>query len=290
MSSLMTRHDIALNQSPAHYFHLPSQEGSSRAVHMYHANAYPFGSYESFLKQLNGDVFGLGSRATWENAGVPDARMRWQDYADDLITFLECQNKGPVVGIGHSMGAVATCFAASRRPDLFSALVLIDPVFIPTSLWLVARSLWSLDKKRNVMAEVAERRPNLWTSREEAAAFHQSKRAFAAFSPDAMNDFGNHAITEQGNGFGLAFPREWEAHNYRTVPYVWSAVKSLTMPVLGIRGGASNVLGAGAMQKWKKLQPRHQLIDLEGAGHMAPQEAAAPCAELVNSFMNSLEK
>ena len=183
MSSLVKCHDLQINGEPAHYFSLDGKKSSSRTLHMYHANAYPFGSYETFLKALNGRVFGLGNRATWAETEQPDRSTHWHHYADDLMTFLEQRNEGPVVGIGHSMGAVTTCFAASKRPDLFSALILIDPVFVPTSLWLAARSLWKLDKKRNVMATVADKRPNSWLSREEAVAFHQGKRAFSDFSP-----------------------------------------------------------------------------------------------------------
>ncbi|MFO1365137.1 MAG: hypothetical protein U1E92_02055 [Moraxella osloensis] len=34
----------------------------------------------------------------------------------------------PVIGIGHSQGATATTIAAAKRPDLFSALYLLEPV------------------------------------------------------------------------------------------------------------------------------------------------------------------
>ena len=35
-----------------------------------------------------------------------------------------------IVGIGHSLGGVTTMYAALQRPDLFRALVFIDPVFL----------------------------------------------------------------------------------------------------------------------------------------------------------------
>ncbi|WP_281645328.1 alpha/beta hydrolase [Parendozoicomonas sp. Alg238-R29] len=288
MMPTVSRRDIQLDNKPAHYFSLEGENSSTRPVHVYHANAYPFRTYGSFLDKLDGDIFGLSHRGTWESAGLPDKSMHWHIYADDLICFLEGQNKGPVVGIGHSLGAVATTFAAAKRPDLFSALVLIDPVFITTTKWLTFRSLQKLSPKINPMAAIADRRPNFWNSRQEAVDFHQPKKAFSAFTPEAMSDFGDFGISERSDGFGLAYPREWEAHNYRTVPYVWAALKSLTVPVMGIRGATSGVLVSDALRKWQKIKPEHQLIELEGAGHMVPQEAPQKCSEVINRFINAL--
>ena len=118
--------------------------------------------------------------------------------------------------------------------------------------------------------------------------FIRENGRFLISLPEAMIDFGNHAIVEGESGYKLAFPREWEAHNYRTIPYVWSAVKSLTMPVMGIRGENSDVLMNMAMKKWQALQPSHQLIEVEGVGHMVPQEAPLQCARLVNKFLKSI--
>ena len=260
---------------------------------MYHANAYPFGTYKHFLTGIDGDVFGLAHRGTWQGAGQPEKHMHWHHYADDLIQFLDATSQKPVIGMGHSLGAVATTLAAAQRPDLFSALVLIDPVFIPTSAWLAFRGAQKIRPQFNQMAAIAERRPNRWRSRKDAVVFHQSKRAFSAFTSEAMVDFGQFGIVETDSAvkcgdFSLAYPREWEAHNYRRVPYVWPFIKSLSIPVLGIRGITSDVLHPLAFRKWQRLQPDHQLVELDAAGHMAPQEAPSQCAEVINRFLRSL--
>src|SRR3546814_5390431 len=45
-----------------------------------------------------------------------------------------------LVGMGHSYGAALTVRAAAENPHLFRALVLLDPILLPTSLWLGTRS------------------------------------------------------------------------------------------------------------------------------------------------------
>ena len=42
----------------------------------------------------------------------------------DLAGFLETREVGPVIGVGHSIGAVTTMLCAARRPDLFSCIIL----------------------------------------------------------------------------------------------------------------------------------------------------------------------
>ena len=66
-------------------------------------------------------------RGYWPDLPTEKIMTREQD-ADWLIEFLERTQTGPVIGIGHSQGATATAMAAAKRPDLFSALYLIDPV------------------------------------------------------------------------------------------------------------------------------------------------------------------
>src|SRR3546814_3720045 len=68
--------------------------------------------------------------------------------------------------MGHSYGAALTVRAAAENPHLFRALVLLDPILLPTSLWLGTRLLARLG--RNPMSRAARRRRDRWPSREEA--------------------------------------------------------------------------------------------------------------------------
>lgn len=285
----MERHIGSFGRGNAHWYDMG---GGGPLLHFYHANAYPFGTYRWFLQELVGQfhVFGLAHRATWEGAGVPPSRMGWMHYAEDLIAFLEATGMAPAIGTGHSLGAVATMLAAGKRPDLFRALVLIDPVFLDTWFWLSVRATppplrrgWS-----QLIAKTLTR-PDRFRSLEEGVAFHRSKRAFRQFPEEVLLDFGVHGLVAMGNGdYRLAYPREWEAHIYGTPPYVWRHLRSIRVPVLAIRGAWSDTLSQAAWRKWQRKRPGDTFVELAQTGHLVPLEAPKQTAKVMVDWLDTL--
>jgi pimeloyl-ACP methyl ester carboxylesterase len=60
---------------------------------------------------------------------VPDSGYAPADYQGDLIALLESLEVGPVVAVGHSLGAVLASNLARERPDLLRGAVLLDPTY-----------------------------------------------------------------------------------------------------------------------------------------------------------------
>src|SRR5258708_14346236 len=62
---------------------------------------------------------------------APDSGYAPNDYANDLLHFIDSDLKPPVPVVGHSLGALVTMAMADLRPDLVSWLVLLDPPLDP---------------------------------------------------------------------------------------------------------------------------------------------------------------
>src|SRR6476660_6597427 len=97
--------------SPIPFFDLASSAGLP--LHFLHANGYPPECYRPFLERLQTQyhVFGMLLRPLWPNSN-PNEIQDWNPFSDDLLEFLTPPRPTPVIGVGHSIGAIVTLRAA----------------------------------------------------------------------------------------------------------------------------------------------------------------------------------
>lgn len=264
--------------------------GEGPLLHFAHANAYPPGSYRLFINQLlpHYHVLAMQQRPLWPNT-KPTQMTNWQLFADDLIRFFEQQGLQNVIGVGHSLGGVATLFAALRRPDLFRALVLIEPVFLPPHILQLAAANPQVTALLPLV-QSARRRRNRWQSRQEAFDRFRDKQVFARWTDEALWDYVNHAVCANGSEeYVLAYSRDWEAQIYSYPPLtVWEDITRITHPTLGIRAAESDTILPEPWQLWQQKQPTATFVQIEEAGHMVPMERPYFLADTLINWLNPL--
>ena len=88
-----------------------------------HANGFPAKTYSYMFDQLKeykiSAVNIIGDSTDHKDINMFDLR-------DELIQNV-LQHGEPVIGVGHSFGGVLTLLAASKNPELFKNIVLLDP-------------------------------------------------------------------------------------------------------------------------------------------------------------------
>lgn len=257
--------------------------GEGPVVHFAHANSYPAGSYRKMLAPLQTQhrILAIEQRPLWPEHTVPPLRSTWSEMADDLIRFLDQHRLRNIPGIGHSMGAVVTLFAAVRRPDLFSKIILLDPVFFPSRLAFANAVMPMFLKRRQPWIRKTLERPSFWPNRAEAYAFHRSKRVFSGIPDAVMQDYIHAATAEVKGGVRLRYSPEWEARVYCSAPFVWRQLAACRTPVFAIRGEHSNVLSDAVWQRWQRERPHMSYAEISGAGHLFPLERPRETAELI---------
>ncbi|MCC7020311.1 MAG: alpha/beta hydrolase [Ardenticatenales bacterium] len=267
-----------------------------------HANGYPPRCYRALTEALAPGFHAVGLPTRPMSAAESDGWVglaTWRPLADDLVAAIEalaCANgTGPVVGLGHSLGGVLTLYAAVARPDLFSHVVLVDPVFIePTALAATAAEGDNGDSPRAALVRGAVGRRYRWADADEAFAHFRPKPVFERFDDAALVDYVAGALTDDvaddaAGGLTLAIPREWEAQIHRTSPTdVWDVLPRLTVPTLAIRGALSDTLSPAAWQRWQALQPAATFVEIPGVGHLLPFEAPGAVADAVRSFVDEI--
>lgn len=251
-------------------------------VHLAPANGFPPEAYRPLAAALlpHYRVLGYRPRPLHPNTD-PQVIASWHPLAEDLGQAAGCL-PGPLLGFGHSLGAVLTIYAALRNPGLFRALVLCEPVLMPRrilpALWLLRRlgQQW-----RFPLARSAARRRDHFPDLAAARAHYGRRSFFAGFTPEALDGYLEGGLRNAPDGgLTLAWPRLWEARIFSLVPIdAWDALAKLRIPVLLIRGTRSDLLIEPTMRELRRMQAV-QVSELD-AGHMLPMERPADLAAQV---------
>jgi len=248
--------------------------GQGPTLHFAYANGYPYKAYKQFITPFlkNYRVIASEYRVMWSDES-PKSVNSWMVYADDLIQFMDENNLKNIIGMGHSMGGTISALAAAKRPDLFSKLIVIDPVILSKQAMGYFRFLPVFVRRKLLpMAKVALKRKDSWQSKAEVFNHWRTKKVFKRFSDESLNDLVNAATikTEKGN-LTLAFSKEWEAQVYVSLNPFFSMIKKLELPMLVVKP-AQSVLSDQVWSDWKKAQPTNQFLEIKDAGHLVPLE------------------
>ncbi|NTX62967.1 alpha/beta hydrolase [Myxococcus sp. CA051A] len=266
--------------------------GTGPVLHLAHANGFPPGTYRKLIERLKTRYHVVSVRSRCLVPGSDPLSMRtWNDMADELAQALRAAGLEGVVGVGHSMGGVATLLASVKDPGLFRAIVTLDPVLFSGMRKLALDVLTLLGQRSRVPpASFAWRRREHWNSREEAATSYRKKPLFQSFDPECFQDYLTHGLTEAPEGgFRLTIPRAWEARVFETTPVgMWRALRSIAVPTLIVRGRDTRTLAESAFARARRVVPGARLEEFPG-GHLFPLEDPEGCALRILAFLDSLE-
>ena len=266
--------------------------GTGLSVHLLHANGFCAGTYSPFVKHLVDDLHVVASDVRGHGSSDrPDVeRIRNYDlFAEDLKTLINRTMTPPIIGIGHSMGAVATLIAAVKYPHLFSAVILLDPSMLPR------RILWVLAAMRLMglqgiipLAKGARRRKKIFQGKKEALdRFTSGRGIFKSWSNEFVEAYLECGLLEKDAETAvLKCDPELEAQIFESVPFdVWRYAKKITCPVLAIRGQHSDVFTADSARRLAKLIPGSEVVTISGAGHFVPMGKPRQCAQAIIDFI-----
>jgi pimeloyl-ACP methyl ester carboxylesterase len=173
----------------------------------------------------------------------PDSLFDWTRPAHALAVLIEGLSLHFRIAAGHSMGGHCLVQLASRMPERFERLVLIDPVLFPPDMYCDAPDPTTLDASLHPVA----RRRAIWDSPEQMAARLAEHPSYAIWRPEVLMDYCRYGLLprEEG-GFELACLPELEASMYMgstaTDPYPF--VDKVKAPVTILRAPTGERTGA----------------------------------------------
>lgn len=252
-----------------------------------HANGFPSGTYRKFLED-----FAPHFEVRAPDMLGHDPRFRvddnWGNLARELLAWIDVHCDRPVIGVGHSMGAMVTFMAAHLAPEKFRAVVMLDPpiingwpaVFFQLMKWMGrADEFTPAGRSRN-------RRSN-WPSPEDALADLSRKRLFAAFDPECLRDYVGSVLEPHEGAFRLRYRVEQELAIFRTTPSnPWRFVRRLRVPGVVIAGAQSDVAMPAHLARLGRWHGMARLTTT--GGHLFPLEHPLDASRLVRQEIDAL--
>jgi pimeloyl-ACP methyl ester carboxylesterase len=195
----------------------------------------------------------------------------------------------PILGMGHSLGAVTTYMAAAQYPHLFSGIVLIEPVILPGKLlWLISGlKMLGLMGKIPWARAARRRRKNFQGKNEALRLFAAGRGIFKTWSKEFIDAYLECGLLEKDSKTAaLKCDPELEAQIVESIPLdVWKYANKITCPVLTIRGEFSDIFFTDAAERLNNLIADIELQTIPQSGHFPPMEKPGQCARLITDFV-----
>ena len=264
-----------------------------------HANSFPASTYSVFFNSLKTRGFQVKAIEKFGHDPRYPVTSNWPKLVQQLADFTahEVEKSGQAAFlVGHSLGGFLSLMCAARHPSLgglpIKGVVLMDSPIVggwrATALSVAkrARLLGSLSP-----GAVSRKRRQVWPSRDDALAHFLSKKAFARWDPQVLNDYiahGTQDASPQADERVLSFDRDVETAVYNTLPDNMEALLKrhpLKCPVSYVGGRQSAEMRQVGMTLTEKIT-KGRIMMLDGS-HLFPMEkplasAAAIEASLLN--------
>lgn len=279
---------------------MPSHQAPATHIVFSHANSYGAGTYRVLFAALKArglvvdaiDKFGHDPRYPVTN--------NWPHLVQQLVDFtqasVESTGGAPVFLVGHSLGGFLSLMAASQAPKLVRGVLLLDSPIVggwrATALGLAKRTqlVGSVSP-----GAVSRKRREHWPDQAAALAHFKSKRAFAKWHPQVLEDYiahGTHDAEHNGKTQRvLSFKRDIETAIYNTLPSNMEALLSqrpVKCPVAFIGGTQSAEIKQVGMTTTQRIT-HGRILMLDGS-HLFPMERPQTTAATMEAALLNLSK
>lgn len=249
-------------------------------IHFAHGNGFPSSCYRQMLSVLEKQYHCCFIDKIGHNPDYP-VTDNWSLLVKELINSIELQASSPVIGVGHSLGGILSFCAAIERPDLFKSLILLDaPIIgrIKSNLLKLFKQLGMIDHV--TPAHRTRGRKKTWRTKEQVLAYLLSRPLFKHFSRASLEDYIQHGMYKDSDGYRLRFDSRVEYQIYRTIPHtLYEYEGKLSVPAALIYGTDSHMVGNRDLLYMEKKY--HMTCFKAPGAHMFPMEYPKQAGEAV---------
>ena len=276
----------------------PDTPAGQPLVLFFHGNSFPASTYLVMLNALRQRGMKVQALEKIGHNPAYPVTSNWPHLVEEVHAFakpLIDKHSDPVVLVGHSLGGMLSLMLAAQFPALAQAVVMVDAPAVgglQAKVLQLSKTL-SLNKKFSPGA-ISSKRRNTWQSLEEVHAHFASKKIFARWDPQVLNDYVLYGTqeekTDQGVQRVLSFDRNIETQIYNSVPHNLEGLLKkypLACPVSLVAARHSREMRLAGTDFTQKIT-KGRIVMIDGT-HLVPMEKPMVTAAAIEaSILNML--
>ena len=176
------------------------------------------------------EVWAVDFRSHGDSTTADDGSVSWQGTGHDVLAAVDAIDRGPVHGVGHSMGGASLLTAELIRPGTLVSAYVFEPIVFP-------RALLQLSSP-NPLAESARRRRPSFPSRLDALGRYAARPPLGLVRADVLAAYVEHGFRDEPDGgVTLKCSPDLEAATFDADDKTSiEAVSPISVPVLVAKG------------------------------------------------------
>jgi pimeloyl-ACP methyl ester carboxylesterase len=266
---------------------------SMTTINFVHANGFPAPTYNVFFEQLQEQFtpHSLNIIAKHQYAHDPMYPLvdHWSNQVTEVIEHIQAHANEPVIGIGHSFGAVVTYMAACKAPQLFKGVVLCDP---PIMTGLGGRFI-ALLKRLGLIDYITPAKRTLqrrqwWDLHDDMRTYFAQKALFKDFHPQCIDDYVKSVSVIKSGKKTLTYDVNVEVDIFRYMPTnIHHFYNRCEVPSLLLTGRNTTVTMPMFVKPFLKGNPSmlHEYVD---GGHLFVLEKPKKTVHSMHRFITDL--
>jgi pimeloyl-ACP methyl ester carboxylesterase len=228
-------------------------------------------------------------RGHGESDWAPEGRYAPADFVGDLEAVCEQLGQPPVL-VGASLGGITGLLAEGRRPGLVAALVLVDitPNVEPKGIERIMRFMLEKPEGFESLEEAAESVARYRQHRARPSDLSGLRKNLRHGDDGRWRWHWDPAFVDRARGQELLAEGvdAQEAQQFMNGEELMDAARSLKLPVLLVRGKASDVVSADGADAFLDAVPHARYADVAGAGHMVAGDRNDAFNDAVLDFLH----
>jgi pimeloyl-ACP methyl ester carboxylesterase len=251
----------------------------AQQVLLVHATGFHARCWDKVSDQLPDDWHVLAVDLRGHGRSDNNPPFTWDRFAEDLLVVCAHFGVQNAIGVGHSLGGHCVAHICALQPDLFEALVLVDPVIFAPQMYSETREQTFMRVEDH---PVAKRRSHFASWQAMFERF-EDRLPYSLWQPDILRDYCEYGVlpADSGDGVDLACPGIVEASVYFSNfdTDIYPLLKHITQPVSVLRAkprdeGATQ-MDFSASPTWPELAgylPNAKDIYLPELTHFIPMQ------------------